>query len=163
MSELISFLANYISNPWIVVAILGFLPITEVRVAILYGLIAGLDHSKLFLIAAGANILEVIVLFLIMGNKRITKIIDRKIGKKIEHNIKKNRKNFEKYGELALVFLVASPVPGTGAIVGVFAAKALKLDKRWSFVTICASILISAALVFLAAKFFMSLFGTVFI
>ncbi len=162
MSEILSFLAHYVSNPWIIVAILGFLPVTEVRIAILYGIIAGLDHSKLFLVASGANILEAIILFMLIGNKIILKRIDGLLGKKIGQKIKKNKKNFEKSEELALVLLVAPPVPGTGAIMGVIAAEVLKLDKKRSFIAICAGILLSAALVLAAANFFMSLWGAFF-
>ncbi|MBU4245806.1 MAG: small multi-drug export protein [Nanoarchaeota archaeon] len=162
MSELLSFLISYISNPWIIVAILGFLPLTEVRIAILYGLFAGLDHFNLFLVAASANIIEAIALFSLIGNKKAMNWMGRILGKKIEKKIKENRKTFEKYEELALIFLVAVPIPGTGTIISVITANALKLDKKRSFIAICAGILISAAFVMLAAKFFMSLLGSFF-
>lgn len=162
MPDLLSFLLSYISNPWIIVAILGILPLTEVRIAVLYGLFAGLNHFNLFLIAASANILEAIILFSLIGNRKAMNWMNRIIGKKIEKKIKENRKTFEKYEEMALILLVAAPIPGTGTIIGVVAANALKLDKKRSFIAICAGIIISAAFVMLAANFFMTLFGSFF-
>ena len=162
MSELISFLTSYISNPWIIVAILGFLPITEVRIAVLYGIIIGLNHFDIFLVAASAGIIETALLFILTGNKYFLNQINRIFGKKIEENITKNKGKFEKYGTFALIFLVASPFPGTGSIIGVIAANIMKLDKKKSFIAICIGILISAAFVLLAANFFMMLFGNFF-
>lgn len=154
MSELISFLLPHISNPWVIVAILGFLPFTEVRIAILYGIIAGLNHFSLFLIAASANILGAAALFLLTGNRRVLYQMNRLLGKKIEKKIMESKRKFEKYEELALIFLVATPVPGTGATIGVIAADVMKLEKKWSFIAICTGILISSAFVLLAANFF---------
>ncbi len=162
MSELISLLLSYICNPWIIVTILGFLPFTEVRIAVLYGIIAGLNPLKLFFVATAANILETIVLFMLIGNKHVMTYMDRIIGKKIEKKIKENKKHFEKYEELALIILVAAPVPGMGAIMGLIAAKVLEFDKKKSLITICVGIMISAALVLAAANFFILLFGWIF-
>jgi len=159
MSELISFLVSYISNPWIIVALLGFLPFTEVRIATLYGIIAGLNHFDLFLVAASANILEAAALFLLVGNEHVLGYMHRVVGNKIEDKIKENKARFEKYEELGLIFLVATPIPGTGATLGVLAANLLKLDKKWSFASICMGIMISSAIVLLAANFFIMLFG----
>ena len=162
MPDLLSFLLSHISNPWTIVAILGFLPLTEVRIAILYGIIAGLNHFDLFLVAASANIIETAILFLFIGNKHVLKYMHRFVGNKIEERIKKNKKRFEKYEELALIFLVATPIPGTGAALGVLAANLLKFDKKRSFIAICAGILISATFVLTAVNFFMLIFGKFF-
>lgn len=151
------FLSAHISNPWIIVFILGFMPLAEVRVAIIYGLLAGLDPQELLAAAIAANILEVPLVFYFLGKARVMNHAYRLLGKRAEKHIDKSRTYLDKYGAFALIIAVATPLPGTGAALAAFISEMLKLDRKKAFLAIMLGIIISATLVFLAAAFFKAL------
>ncbi len=150
-----AFLAAHISNPWALVFLLGILPFSEARGAIIYGLLAGLSPEKLFFISVAANILAIPLAFWLLGRARVMALASRFLGRRIERQIDRNRRHFEKYGELALLVFVAAPVIGTGALF----AEALKLRRQRAIIVISAGVMLAALLAFIGAEFLGSITG----
>lgn len=154
-----AFLAAHISNPWALVFLLGILPFSEARGAIIYGLLAGLSPEKLFFISVAANILAIPLAFWLLGRARVMALASRFLGRRIERQIDRNRRHFEKYGELALLVFVAAPVIGTGAWTGALLAEALKLRRQRAIIVISAGVMLAALLAFIGAEFLGSITG----
>lgn len=136
---------------YIVVLILGLLPISETRGAIIYGLGMNLNIFAVFLISVGANILTVPVIFWILKKWRFLDIAKKIFGKRIFNKIERNRERLEKWEELSLFAFVAIPAPFTGAWTGAFIATLLEMDKKKAFLVISLGV-IFAALVTLAVS-----------
>ncbi len=153
------FLASYISDPWVIVAILGFMPFTEARGAILYGMYMHLDPMSVFAVSVAANILAIPFIFWFLNLSHVMPFVYKILGKRIERQIEENKEHFEKYEELALLIFVAVPIPGTGAWTGALLAEVLKLDRKKSFLVVAAGAIIAAAIIFFGAEFLGIAFG----
>ena len=131
--------------------ILSMLPISELRGAILYSKLIGMNPFLSFLLATGANILVVpfIFLFLEFVHDYLTRYkIYRKV---IEFQIKRTRRKIEKHIGTrwefpALYLLVAIPLPFTGAYTGVLAAWLFKLNRKKSLKAIILGIITAGIL-----------------
>ncbi len=133
--------------------LLAMTPINELRgtipVAILF---FGLSPVKAFLLACLGNMLPVI--FLLWFWKYLSKYWaskNRLIRKFLKWIFKRTRKRFYKkyslYGDLALILLVAIPLPFTGAWTGSIAAFLFGISYSRSLVLILAGVLIAGLIV----------------
>src|SRR3989344_3773498 len=107
-------------SPWLRVFLLGMFPIFELRGAILFGIQQGLDPFYVFLVSVFANIIIIPFIFIFL-NTLHKYLMNFNIYKKgfelyIKRATKKiNERMGTKYELLALLILVAVPLPGTGA------------------------------------------------
>jgi len=142
-------LSQIVSNPYFIVLILSFLPVTEARGAIVYGMSLGLNLPIIFTIAVLANILPIPIIFWLLRLAHFNRFIMWAFGKKAHKSIKKYKKKLEDYGELALLLFVALPLPFTGAYIGALVATILDFNKIRSFIVISMGVVIMAILTIL--------------
>ncbi len=139
-------------NPYIITTLLGLMPISEGRGAIIYGLSTGLNPYYIFTISLVANITIIPILFSILKQTHFMQLTHRILGKRISSLIEKNKERFELYEELALLTFVAIPLPGTGAYTGAILASVLDLNRKKSFFIITLGIVIALTIVFLSTQ-----------
>jgi uncharacterized membrane protein len=132
-------------NPFIITIISSMLPILELRFAIPYAIINGINPFTAFFIAVFANILIIPLIFFFLDNihnlflksKSYEKIFNFYITKKV-NKVKRKYENLEMF---ALFLFVAIPAPGTGAYTGVLLSWFFKLNRKKSFAVIALGVI----------------------
>jgi len=142
---------------YLILILLAISPISENRGAILYAFAAGISPWIFLPIVMVANILVIFPLFWFLKKARIRNIVRRLLGKRIAKLIINNREKLELYEEVALLFFVAIPLPGTGAWTGSLIASVLGMKSRKSKLIIAIGVLIAGMVVFLSAQGLISL------
>jgi len=120
-------------SPEIITFFSAMIPLLDLKIAIPIGKELGLTSLSAFLFAtAGAVIPPAIIL---VALKPLTKYIEAKskrahkiIEKILDKTRKEHSKNFERYGTLFLIILVAIPLPGSGAGTGALIAFLFGID-----------------------------------
>lgn len=136
--------------------ILSALPIAELRGGIPLAMSSDAPIGLIFSLCVLANILIIPLIFLFLDllherfmEKRFYRVLFSKIvnrtRKKIEHRIG------TKWEYIALLLLVAIPLPGTGAYTGSLAAWLFKLNRKKSILIIALGVLMAGILVTLAS------------
>jgi uncharacterized membrane protein len=148
--------------------IISMLPVIELRgglpLAINYALNNNLPVSLIFLLIVLSNILVIFFVFYFLDNlnKRLLKFPCYKkffnfyVGK-MQKKVDKFEKKYSALGFFALIFLVAIPLPGTGAWTGSFVSWFLGLDRKKSIFSIALGVLIAGILVLLTTLGFLFL------
>ncbi|RLF16006.1 MAG: hypothetical protein DRJ97_02145 [Thermoprotei archaeon] len=144
----------------LVVFVLASLPISEVRGAIPYGVLAGLDPLTVFLVAVAGNIVPVPLLLMALSafealllrlSERTSTGLVSKIVKayfKYAFRARDRVKPFvNRYGAIGLALFTAIPLPFTGAWTSALAAHVLGMDRRVALASISAGVVIAALLV----------------
>lgn len=137
----------------LIVFLLAAMPVSELRGAIPIGIsVYGFSIYKTFFIAIIGNFLPVILLIYLLEpvvnfirekNKYLNSFFTYLFSK----TRKKYFKRFEIFGALALITLVAIPLPFTGAWTGALAAYVFGVSKKRSLVYIFLGILIAGIIV----------------
>lgn len=138
--------------------LLTMLPIFELRgglpLIVEYTVKNGISVWPYFLIVLILNILIILIAFLFLDflheiflNSKSYKRIFQKVLGRIQKKIHKVQET--KY--IALMLLVAVPLPGTGAWTGALIAWLLKLNRIKSFIAISAGIILAGILVLSAS------------
>ena len=147
--------------------LLTLLPVFELRgglpVIVEYTVRNNLPIWPYFLIVIILNILLIFLIFLFFDflhklfmrikfyRKVVGKVLDR-----VQKKVDKVQKRMDRWGYLALMFLVAIPLPGTGAWTGTLVAWVMGLDRLKSFIAIALGVIIAGFLVlFLSLGFFL--------
>jgi len=139
-------------NPYIYIALASMSPILELRGAIPLGLGLRLDLYWMMFIAIAANMLTIPVMFILLKVSRFRVFVLRIVGERTASKIAQHGRRLEFWGELALIPLVAIPVPLSGAYTGVFVAETLGLNRFRSGLTIAIGVCIAAAVVLVVSK-----------
>ena len=140
----------------IATAIVGMMPIIEIRGAIPIGVTLGLDYVTSYICSFIGNIIPIFFivkyirpLFDFFGRwKFFKKIIDwatNKATKKIQEN-----KKLQNFVALGLFLFVAIPLPTTGAWVGSLIANFLDLPLRKAFWPLAAGVAVAGFIVLAA-------------
>lgn len=134
------------------VAFLAALPVTELRFALPYGMHAGLTGEAAFAAAVLGNIVATTVAILLLPP--VVRVVEQHWGfahrlltKIFAHTRTKHGKNFEKLGALALIVLVAIPLPGSGGYTGALVAYLFGVSRRASILLIGTGLIASGLLV----------------
>jgi uncharacterized membrane protein len=140
--------------PRLAVFLLAMTPIIELRGAVPLGiLVYKLPVLDVVFFSFLGNLLPVPFLFATMqpGERLMRRIgfMDRFLTWLFARTRRKTSRHIERYQELALIALVAVPLPGTGAWTGVLVAYLFGLPVRMSFVSIAVGVLLAA--IFVAA------------
>jgi uncharacterized membrane protein len=130
--------------------LIAVIPGIELRGSIPFGIIMGLDFSRVFLISIFASILIIPFVFVLLDHifpvvRRINQI-DR-LYLYWESKVQKRYKKYTDWELVGLMIFVAIPLPGTGVYSGTFLSYLLGLDRKWSFVTITLGALIAGIIV----------------
>ena len=145
-------------------AILSFLPISEVRGGIPYGIYNNIELPYLLTIAILSNFLVVPLGYLFLDTIHKKLIKTKKYSKFFNYFVKKTRKKIEhKIGTkaefIALYLLVAIPLPFTGSYTGTLAAWLFNLERKKSFLAIYLGIITAAIITTLITLGFSSFFS----
>ena len=136
---------------YIIMCLLGVLPISELRGAIPYGYLNDIPLYLCFIISVLANATVPVIGFFFLNT--IHKLLDKW---SVYHNLFektvarariKVEEKISKYGLVGLMVFVAIPLPVTGAWTGTLGAWVLGLDKKKSILSIACGVLIAGIIV----------------
>lgn len=121
--------------PELTTFLLSALPLTELRLALPWGIVAGglSDFSAYFWSVAGsviAMILTVLLLEPVANFFRRLAFFDRILTRIFAHTRTKHSKNFTRFGAIFLVLFVAVPLPGSGGYSGALVAYLFGVSPR---------------------------------
>lgn len=152
------------------VFLISMIPIIELRGAIPYGILWGLDPVIVYIVAIIGNMLPVPFIYL-FARKILLWGKDKKyIGKFFTFCLEKGEKGGRKLEEkasknglfIALMLFVAIPLPGTGAWTGTLAASMLNFDFKRSTAAVLLGVLIAGVLMGLASMGLLGAFSSIF-
>ena len=153
MTALVEFIKNSFSAEWATLFI-SMLPIVELRGGIPFGIAMGLDWYTAMFIGVLGNMIPVpfIIWFIrpVLNFLRRRKCFAKLVAWQ-ERKMKKHSASVAKYSALGLFLFVAIPLPGTGAWTGAMVSDFLDMKMSHSLISICAGVIVAAALVTVAA------------
>ncbi|MBS3150525.1 small multi-drug export protein [Candidatus Woesearchaeota archaeon] len=143
-------------NSLFYVALLSVLPISELRGSIPLGFGLGLDPFLVVLTAVIFNFLAVFIVFFFMDNLHRLFLRAKFYRSFFDGYIKKNRSKIEKaVGKktefLALMILVAIPLPLTGAYTGSVLAWFFGISRRKAYLAIFLGVVVAALIMTLVS------------
>lgn len=132
--------------------LLSMVPVFELRGALPFGVGLGLDPWVALVVSILGNMVP--VPFIILFIRRILEWMKRferfrRIAEKLEEKAKKHEDKIKKYEALGLFFLVAIPLPGTGAWTGSLVAAIFDLRMKTAVPVIFAGVVTAGIVVFL--------------
>lgn len=139
-----------VSKKFLSTLVLSMLPIIELRGGLPYGIALGLDYSLALTAAILGNMVP--VPFIILYIRHVFRWLQKRSPwwqKKIEALEKKAHlkgRVVRKYSTIGLCFLVAIPLPGTGAWTGALVAAMLDIRLKRALPTIFLGVCIAAAI-----------------
>ena len=151
-------------NPYFAVFVMAMMPIGEMRVSIPMGLsFYKLSISETLFISIMADIFIAFMLIHFASNfKEWARGRSGRLDVALERLFERTRRNFfhkhRVWGDLALMLLIAIPLPFTGVWTGALAAWLLEIPKREALLNITVGIIISAYIVTLISLGFVKLF-----
>jgi len=136
-------------NPYLVLALMSMLPVSELRGGIIYAAAHGLPFLPSYLVAVAANFLP--VCFLILFSKRLLSWLSTlpRVGGFFQRYLARaneKARNIGKYELLGLCLFVAIPLPATGAWTGSVVAAILQLRLRPAALAVFCGICISGVI-----------------
>ena len=142
-----------LASPILQVFVLAMLPFGELRVALPLALtVYELPLSVAYPVTVAGNMVPAVAIvylldpiadFLSRHNRWAKRFFDWLFG----HSLRRHTKRFEAIGAVALVTLVAIPLPMTGAWTGALAASVFGIEPRRSLPLILLGVLIAGAIV----------------
>jgi Predicted membrane protein len=131
----------------IMIFLISMTPILELRGGLIAAALLGMNPWTSLIICILGNVLPIpIILFFltpIFKFMKKTKLL-APIVNKLEGKAYRQKDKVEKYKYWALCTFVAIPLPGTGAWTGGLIASVLEMDKKKSFISIFAGVLIAS-------------------
>lgn len=138
-----------------VLSIIGFaaLPIVELRGAIPYAIITlSMNPVEAFWFSVLGNLIPVVILLILLPwiekiSRKNSKVLDTMFSWWFSRVISRNESTFKRWGALALIILVAIPLPITGAWTGSVAAYLFEIKKPLAFLYITIGVIIAGGIV----------------
>ncbi|PCN50753.1 hypothetical protein B6U99_02795 [Candidatus Geothermarchaeota archaeon ex4572_27] len=138
--------------------ILAALPVSEVRGAIPYGLLRGLDPILVLLISFAGNVLPIppLLALLKVAEGAVARLASREGALSIVARAyisyasrarERVRPYVGRYGALGLALFTATPLPFTGAWTSALAAHVLGMDARLAAASIAAGVALAGIIV----------------
>ena len=131
----------------IFVFIISLMPILELRGGLIASALLNLSPLKSYIICIIGNILPV-PLILLLINKILSWMRNskhfNKIANWLDKKVEKHKGQIEKYGYLGIILFVGIPLPGTGAWTGSLIASALEMDRKKTFIAVCAGVIMAS-------------------
>jgi uncharacterized membrane protein len=138
-------------KPAIITFLMAMVPVVELRGAIPYGVIAGLDVHEAFLLAVIGNLVP--IPFLVVFTRKVfewlrtkSEWLDRLVHR-LEAKADKNKVLVERYKFFGLMLLVAIPLPGTGAWTGALVAAMLDMRLKRAMPAIIVGVIVAGVIV----------------
>jgi len=139
--------------PYLKVFLISMTPIGELRAGIPLGIfVYHIPWYKVFLVSFLGNMVPIVFLLLLL--EKISEIIEKRFyflnnswQWLLERTRRKNQKKFAIFGSLALITLVAIPLPFTGAWTGALAAFVFRIRFWLALSLISIGVLIAGLIV----------------
>lgn len=132
-------------------ALFSMAPISELRGAIPYAVISGMDllSAALWCTAWNAAVPLVVYAFLDTVHKLLYRLGWYKgfFDRSVERARAKIHPEVEKYGMLGILIFVAIPLPMTGAWTGILGAWILGLDRKKSILAVIGGVMVAGAII----------------
>ena len=131
--------------------LVAMVPVVELRGAIPFGVVRGLDLRTAIIASMLGNLVP--VPFIILFIRKIFAWMRAHMPKldglviRMEKKAEKNRAAVEKYAFWGLVILVAIPLPGTGAWTGALVAAMMEMRLKRAFPAIAIGVAIAGVIV----------------
>jgi uncharacterized membrane protein len=144
----------------LIAIILTLLPITELRLglplALIYANNSGIPSFIIFILILTLNLLLIFFIFFFLDNLHklflkwnfYKKVFEKSI-KKIQKKTTNFEKKYKRSGFIALVLLVAVPLPFTGAYSGCLISWLIGLDRKKSIYAIGLGVIIAGLIIYL--------------
>lgn len=130
----------------LLIFIISLFPILELRGGLIAAALLDVEPVISFIICYIGNLVPIpfILLFITPLFKKLkkTKLLSGLVTK-IENKANNKKDQIEKYKYWGLLIFVGIPLPGTGAWTGALIACMLEMDKKKSFFTIMAGVLLA--------------------
>jgi len=141
-----------LQNPWLVIVVLTFMPLLELRASIPYGILVAKEQwLPVVALAILANIaVGPITYFLLEKLLHVLlriKLVNWYWQRTIVKTQKKIHPLVEKYGVLGLSIFIGVPLPGSGVYSGALGGYLLGFTKKEFYVATVIGVLIAAAAV----------------
>ena len=135
----------------IITFLMAMVPVVELRVAIPYGVIAGLSVPEAFVLAVLGNLAP--IPFLVVFTRKVfewlrtkSEGLDRMV-RKLEAKADKNKEIVEKYEFFGLMLLVAIPLPGTAEWTGALVAAMMNMRLKRAMPAITVGVIVAGIIV----------------
>lgn len=131
--------------------LMAMVPVIELRGAIPFGVVAGLNVPMAFTIAVIGNLLPIPVL--VVFTRKVFEWLRTKsqwldnIVKRLESKAEKNKEVVLRYQFWGLMILVAIPLPGTGAWTGALVAAMMDMRLKRAMPAIIVGVLVAGVIV----------------
>ena len=154
---------------YIIIFFISMVPLIELRGAIPYAVVYGLEMVPSYIICIIGNMLPVPIIFL-FARKVLEWGADKPyIGKFFTFCLEKGHKGGVKLKEkagrglfVALLLFVGIPVPGTGAWTGTLAASLLDMDFKQSVIAVLLGVVLAGIIMGLASAGLLGAVGSLF-
>ena len=154
---------------YIIIFFISMVPLIELRGAIPYAVVYGLEMVPSYIICIVGNMLPVPIIFL-FARKVLEWGADKPyIGKFFTFCLEKGHKGGVKLKEkagrglfVALLLFVGIPVPGTGAWTGTLAASLLDMDFKQSVIAVLLGVVLAGVIMGLASAGLLGAVGSLF-
>ena len=149
--KIFDFLMSFGLSPKVMIALLGALPVTELRASIPVGILILKQSVKAtFFFSVLGNILPIAPIYFLLDpvSKRLSKTrYMRRFFEWIFKRAKAHAHIVEKYEAIGLMLFVAVPLPGTGAWTGAIIASLLRMRFFPAFIAVSLGVIIAAVIV----------------
>lgn len=131
--------------------LMAMVPVVELRGAIPYGVIAGLDVHEAFILAVLGNLAP--IPFLVVFTRKVFEWLRTRserldsMVRRLEAKADKNKELVEKYKFWGLMILVAIPLPGTGAWTGALVAAMMDMRLKRAMPAIIVGVITAGVIV----------------
>lgn len=144
---------------YIIIFLISMVPLIELRGAIPYSVIFGLDFLPSYIVCIVGNMLPVPFIFF-FARRVLEWGADKKyIGKFFSFCLEKGHKGGTKLQKkagkglfVALLLFVGIPLPGTGAWTGTLAASILDMDFKTSVIAVMLGVILAGVIMALATS-----------
>jgi len=153
----------WLSNPWLYVIVITFIPWIELRGSIPVAILGyNLNPLAVFVVTVLANIAVILPAFVFLD--WVFHLLERVpfFRRQLERTRQKAKPYIEKYGMVGLALFVGVPLPGTGAYSGALAAHIFGMKDRRAFVSISAGVFLAGVAVTLMTAGVQGLFSSLF-
>lgn len=154
---------------YIIIFLISMVPLVELRGAIPYSVIFGLDFLPSYIVCIVGNMLPVPFIFF-FARRVLEWGADKKyIGKFFSFCLEKGHKGGTKLQKkagkglfVALLLFVGIPLPGTGAWTGTLAASILDMDFKTSVIAVMLGVILAGVIMALATSGLLGGIGALF-
>ncbi len=149
---LINLFGNTIPS-WLTIFILSLIPTIELRGGVLAAKALSVPMINASIICLIGTLLPIpfILLFIEKIMKWLEKTRFSGIVDFLNKKVEKNKEKIQKYEMFGLMIFVAIPLPGTGAWTGALVASVLKMDFKYSMLSIALGSLIADCIMLLVS------------